>query len=73
MIASGRDLPLLLTADEVAVLLRTSKKGVYSLIERRQLPGVVRLGRRVLVRSSDLLEWLRQKCHPSLERQKKRW
>jgi len=62
---SHRDrlLPSLLTPDEVAALLRTSKKAIYAMIERAQLPGVVRLGRRVLVREADLLEWLRQNTH----------
>ena len=52
---------ILLTVDETAALLRTSRKAVYALIERRQIPGVTRLGRRVLVRSDELLDWLRQK------------
>ena len=56
-------LPTLLTPDEVATLLRTSRKAIYAMIERGQLPGVVRLGRRVLVREADLLEWLRQHTH----------
>jgi hypothetical protein len=34
------------------------------MIERGQLPGVVRIGRRVLLREADLLEWLRQKSAP---------
>jgi excisionase family DNA binding protein len=55
----------LLTVDEAAGLLRTSRKAVYALIERGQLPGVTRLGRRVLIRSEDLLEWLRHKSAPS--------
>jgi len=53
--------PLLLTVDETADLLRTTRKAVYALIERRQIPGVTKLGRRVLVRSDELLDWLRQK------------
>lgn len=57
--------PFFLTTEEVADVLRTSRKAVYAMIERRQLPGVTRLGRRVLVRTDDLLDWLRQKseCH----------
>jgi hypothetical protein len=31
------------------------------MVARGQLPGVTRLGRRVLIRSHDLLDWLRQK------------
>jgi len=56
--------PLLLVT-EVADLLRTSRKAVYSMIERGQLPGVTRIGKRVLLRRDDLLEWLRQKSTPS--------
>ena len=42
--------PVLLTPTEVAGLLRTSRKAIYTMIERGQLPGVTRIGRRVLVR-----------------------
>ena len=48
----------LLTASEVAVVLRTSRKAVYAMAERAQLPGVTRIGRRLLVRRDDLLSWL---------------
>ena len=60
--------PTLLLVSEVAAILRTSPKAVYAMVERGQLPGVVRLGRRVLVRRDDLLHWLRHKSAPSLER-----
>lgn len=46
--------PELLTVDETAAFLRTTRGAVHHLIERGQLPGVVRLGRRVLVRAEDL-------------------
>jgi excisionase family DNA binding protein len=49
---------ILLTADETASLLRTSRKAVYAMAERAQLPGVTRIGRRLLVRRDDLLSWL---------------
>jgi excisionase family DNA binding protein len=49
-------LPVLLTVDDAARLLRTTRKAVYVMIERGQLPGVTRLGRRVLLRSDRLLE-----------------
>jgi len=58
---------VLLTIDEVADLLRTSRRAIYAMIARHQLPGVVRIRRRVLVRSSDLLDWLDQKSAPSPE------
>ena len=62
-----RTLPQLLTTTEVADLLRTSQKATYAMIARGQLPGVIRIGRRVLVRADVLLDWLDQKRTPSLE------
>jgi excisionase family DNA binding protein len=56
-----RTLPLLLTVDEAADLLRTTRRAIYAMIERRQLPGVIRIRRRVLLRADDLLHWLDQK------------
>jgi excisionase family DNA binding protein len=50
--------PPLLTASEVAAVLRTSRKAVYAMAERAQLPGITRIGRRLLVRRDDLLSWL---------------
>ena len=61
------DLPGLLTVDETASLLRTSRKAVYAMAERAQLPGVTRIGRRLLVRSGELLHWLDQKSALSLK------
>ena len=59
------NLPPLLTVDDAAQLLRTTRKAVYVMIERGQLPGVTRLRRRVLLRSDRLLEWLDQNCASS--------
>ena len=59
------DRPVLQTVDEVAALLRTSPTAVYAMVARRQLPGVTRLGRRVLFRTDDLLRWLDQNRAPS--------
>jgi excisionase family DNA binding protein len=59
-------LPTLLRVDEVAVLLRTSENAIYAMIERGQLPGVVRIGRRVLIREDAMIEWLCQRSTSSL-------
>ena len=58
-------LPVLLTVDEAADLLRTTRRAIYVMIARRQLPGVIRIRRRVLLRADDLLHWLDQKRAPS--------
>lgn len=59
--------PLLLTVDEVGALLRTSRKAVYAMAERGQLPGIARFGRRLLFRRDLLLDWVCQKSASSLE------
>ena len=60
--------PVLLTVTDVAELLRTSRKAIYAMIARGQMPGLVRVGRRVLIRADALVDWLRQKSMPSPER-----
>jgi excisionase family DNA binding protein len=60
-------LPVLLTVEDAADLLRTTRRAIYAMIERRQLPGVIRVRRRVLLRADDLLDWLNQKRAPSPE------
>jgi excisionase family DNA binding protein len=59
--------PTLLTCGEVAVALRTSRAAIYAMLERAQLPGVVRIGRRVLIREEALVDFIRQRSTPSSE------
>jgi len=51
-------LPFLLTAAEAAKLLRTTRAAIYVRIERGLMPGVVKDGRRVLIRRDDLLRYV---------------
>jgi excisionase family DNA binding protein len=60
----GESWPVLLTIDEAAALLRTTRRAMYAMVERRQLPGVVRIRRRVLFRTTALLDWVDQKSTP---------
>ncbi|MEZ5284999.1 MAG: helix-turn-helix domain-containing protein [Vicinamibacterales bacterium] len=62
--SGGAEHPLLLTVEEAAVLLRTTRRAMYAMVERRQLPGVVRIRRRVLFRTAALLDWVDRKSAP---------
>jgi excisionase family DNA binding protein len=57
--------PPLLTVDEAARLLRTTRKGIYTMNDRGLLPGVIRIGKRLLVDRDVLVQWLRQKIASS--------
>jgi len=61
MFASPSDLPFLLTVHDVAALLRTTPKAIYIMVERQQISGVVRIGKRLLFRRDDVLRWLAEK------------
>ncbi len=65
-VMTGRhEVPMFSTADEVAVILRTTRKAIYIMVERGLVPGVTKIGRRVLFRTDVLLDWLHQKRVPS--------
>ena len=67
---NGERLPIFMNPDEVADLLRTTRKAIYVKIERRQLPGVRKIGKKILIRSTELLEWIDQQAtHTLLEKQ----
>ena len=59
-------LPLYLKPEEAAALLRTTRKAIYVMAERSQLPGVTRVRKRLLIRTESLLQWLDQQGAPSL-------
>ena len=66
-LARGQD-PLgrfFLTVGEVAAMLRTNRRVIYATAERGQLPGLRRVGRRLLVQRAELLEWLGHHDVPS--------
>lgn len=64
-VSVGQD-PELLTPEEAAELLRIPTiKSFYSAVERGQVPGVVRIGRKILVRAVDLRKHLGLSTTPS--------
>jgi excisionase family DNA binding protein len=58
-------LPLYLTVEEVAALLRTTRVAVCAMVGRAQIPGVTRVGRRLLFNRGCLVDWLDQNRAPS--------
>jgi excisionase family DNA binding protein len=47
-------------ADEVAALLGVGRNTVYTAAERGEIPGALRVGRRLLFARSTVLAWLGQ-------------
>ncbi len=56
------DLPPLLIPDELAALLRTSRKSIYAQVERGRIPGVLRIGTRLLFDRDAIRDWLDRGC-----------
>lgn len=64
--AVSDSLRLFLTVAEVAEMFRTTPKAVYNMIERGQVPGVFRRGRRILIKRAELLRFIdHNDCTPS--------
>jgi hypothetical protein len=59
-------MPELLTADEVAVWLKTTRKAVYAKAERGTIAGATYVGRRLYFLRTDLLRSLEQGRVPHL-------
>lgn len=51
-------LPVLLTVDETAALLRVSTKAVYDMVRRKQLPGARKIGGTVRIHRDTLLRFI---------------
>ncbi len=60
VIADLNKLPALLTVEETAEILRTTTNAIYTMASRAKLPGAVHVGRRLLVRRRELLEFLNE-------------
>jgi predicted DNA-binding transcriptional regulator AlpA len=58
-------LPELVDADEIASWLRTTRKAVYAMCGRAQLPAPVRIGRRLLWQRAELVYWFEERRAPS--------
>jgi excisionase family DNA binding protein len=52
--------PATYTVAQLAALLGVNRGTVYEAIERGQVPGVIRLGRRILIARGHVQEWLGQ-------------
>ncbi len=59
-----------LTANEVAELLRVDRKSIYAAVARGEVPGVLRLGRLIRFSRSVVLRWVREGQTPSHTRRR---
>ena len=59
-------LPLALTVDEAARLLRVNRKTLYDAVRDGRVPGVVRMGRTIRIGRDALLDWLKGNSSPAL-------
>ena len=57
--------PEFFTVQEVGEILRTSRSAIYAMLARGQLPGVTRIGRRILIQRDALVDWLHERRAPS--------
>ena len=55
----------LATADEVLAIVPIASSSLYELVRQRRLPGVVRVGRRLLFDLDVLEEWISNGGHGS--------
>jgi excisionase family DNA binding protein len=51
--------PEVLTVDELADLMRMDRKSIYAAIQRKEIPGVRRLGKAIRIHRETVLRWLR--------------
>ena len=52
--------PVVLTVDELAILLRIERKTAYAAIANGEIPGVCRVGRSIRILRQAVLDWLGQ-------------
>lgn len=46
------------TAEELATILDVTKNAIYKMAERKEIPGAVKIGRRLRFREDLLEQWL---------------
>ena len=56
----GMRLPVVMTVDELASLLRVDRKTAYAAIQRREIPGVRHIGGVIRISRDAVLAWLGQ-------------
>ncbi len=52
-------LPIVLTVEEVSILLRVNRNTIYELFQRGQLPGGRKVGKSIRFSREAMLQWLR--------------
>ena len=62
--------PVLLSVEDLAKVLRTTRKAIYSMVARGELPGIFRRGRRrVYFRREAIVAWIEAGTESSPKKQ----
>jgi excisionase family DNA binding protein len=51
--------PEVMTVDELADFMRVDRKSIYAAIQRREIPGVTKLGKTIRIHRPTVVAWLR--------------
>ncbi len=52
-------MPTFITVDELAVVLRVNRNTAYEAVQRGDIPGVSRIGRKIRICRATVVDWLR--------------
>ena len=59
-------MPTFITVDELAKLLRLNRNTTYEAVQRGEIPGVTRIGRRIRICRDTVVRWLRGRGRDAL-------
>ncbi len=54
----NKDKRALLTVSDICQMLKISKGGIYQMVQRAELPGILKIGRRLRFRAEEIERWL---------------
>ena len=62
--APAPTLPMFVSCDELADILRVNRKSIYSAAKRGEIPGVRRIGKTIRFHTASVLAWFAASTRP---------